>query len=347
MNRVALILGIQGQDGALLAKKLIEKNYLVFGGARTLDTFKSWRLKELEIYEKVNLCKYELADKESLRRILTECSPSEIYMLAGNSKTFSTFYCPDAAIVESVNGVTNIFDLCVELMPHVRIFVAGSSEMFGSAISSSNGNMNEYSPCFPVNPYGLGKLCSFHLARQYRAFHKLYIVNGVLFNHESALRTKHFLTRKISYNLARLKVEGGAPLTLGNLNMERDWSSAHDIVDGIHKSMLKKESGDYVFASGKLHSVRNFLAMAATAAGFEPFFTGSGLDEKCQCRKSGQLIATVSMKHFRDIDTVGMAGDARSALNLLDWKPSKTISQIIEEMVAADLKRWHLGEISH
>lgn len=347
MNRVVLILGIQGQDGALLAKSLLEKGYSVYGGARNLDVFNAWRLKQLEILDKVHLRKYELGDKESLRQIMTESAPSEIYMLAGNSKTFSTFYEPHRAISQSIHGAANIFDLCVELMPHVRIFVAGSSEMFGSAAPNPDGKVNEYMACFPVNPYGLGKLAVFHLARQYRAFHKLYIVNGILFNHESGLRAKHFLTRKITYNLARLKVEGGDPLTLGNLNMERDWSSAHDIVEGIHKSMLKKESDDYVFASGTVHSVRTFLRLAAIAAGFEPIFTGSGLDEKCHCQKSGQLIATVSMKHFREIDTPGMSGDPTKAHELLNWKSTRAISDIVQEMVAADLKRWSLGEISH
>jgi GDPmannose 4,6-dehydratase len=268
-------------------------------------------------------------------------------MLAGNSKTYSSFYGPNGAISESVNGVTNIFDLCVELMPHVRIFIASSSEMFGSTAPNSDGLISEQSACFPVNPYGLGKLCSFHLTRQYRNFHNLHIVNGILFNHESPLRTKHFITRKITYNLARLKVEGGEPLKLGNLNIERDWSSALDIVRGMHLSMLKNQGDDYIFASGKTTSVRNFLSLAATAIGFEPIFTGTGLDEKCHCKKTNQLLVEVSMKHFRTVDTPGIAGDFNKAKKILGWEPSRSVSDIAGEMVAEDLQRWSLGEIAH
>jgi len=347
MGRVALILGIQGQDGTLLSKHLLEKGYEVFGGARNLDTFNCWRLNSLGIYDRVQLRKYDILDRESLRKILTDCTPSELYMLAGNSKTYSSFYGPDGAISEAVHGVTNIFDLCVDLMPHVRIFIASSSEMFGSATPNSDGLISEEAACFPLNPYGLGKLCSFHMARQYRNFHNLHIVNGILFNHESTFRTKHFLTRKITYNLARLKIEGGEPLKLGNLNMERDWSSAYDVVRGIHQSMLKNESDDYIFASGKTTKVRTFLSLAATAAGFEPIFTGSGLEEKCFCKKTNQLLVEVSMKHFRVVDTPGMAGDFTKARELLGWKPTRSVGQIADEMVAEDLQRWSLGEIAH
>jgi len=347
MGGVALILGIQGQDGALLSKYLLDKGYEVFGGARNLDPFNSWRLKSLGIYEQVRLRNYDILDKDSLKKIITECIPSEIYMLAGNSKTYSSFYGPDGAISESVHGVTNIFDLCVDLMPHVRIFIASSSEMFGDATSNSDGLVSEEAACFPLNPYGLGKLCSFHLARQYRNFHNIHIVNGILFNHESTLRSKYFLTRKITYNLARLKVESGEPLTLGNLNMERDWSSANDVVRGMHLSMLKNQASDYVFASGKRTSVRTFLILAATAAGFEPVFTGNGLEEKCLCNKTNQVLAKVSMKHFREVDTPGIAGDFRKAHELLEWKPTRSVAQIAEEMMAEDLQRWRRGEIAH
>ncbi|MDP3622189.1 MAG: GDP-mannose 4,6-dehydratase [Polynucleobacter sp.] len=347
MSKVALVLGVQGQDGALLSKHLLDEGYELFGGARNLDVFNCWRLKSLGIIEKVQLRKYDILDKESLRKIMTECTPSEIYMLAGNSKTYSSFYGPDGAISEAVHGVTNIFDLCVDLMPHVRIFIASSSEMFGEATPNPDGLINEEVACFPMNPYGLGKLCAFHLARQYRSFHNLHIVNGILFNHESTYRAKHFLTRKITYNLARLKVEGGEPLTLGNLNMERDWSSASDVVKGMHQSILKKEGNDYIFASGKTISVRSFLALAAIAAGFDPIFTGSGLEEKCHCKKTNQLLAEVSMKHFREIDTPGMAGDFTKARELLGWAPTKSVEVIASEMVAEDLQRWSLGEISH
>jgi GDPmannose 4,6-dehydratase len=232
-------------------------------------------------------------------------------------------------------------------MPNVRIFIASSSEIFGESAPNPDGLIDEKVSCLPLNPYGLGKLCAFHLARQYRSFHKLHIVNGILFNHESIYRTKHFLTRKITYNLARLKIEGGEPLTLGNLNMVRDWSSACDVVRGIHQSILKKEGNDYIFASGKTTSVRNFLHLAATAAGFEPIFTGSRLEEKCICKKSNQLLVEVSMKHFREIDTPGMAGDFTKAYELLGWAPTKSIEVIASEMVAEDLQRWRMGEISH
>ena len=136
-------------------------------------------------------------------------------------------------------------------------------------------------------------------------------------------------------------------MRLGNLNMERDWSSAFDVVQGIHQAMLKYESDDYIFASGKTTSVRTFLSLAATAVGFEPIFTGSGLEEKCYCKKTNQLLAEVGMKHFREIDTPGMAGDFTKARKLLGWEPTTSVAQIAHDMVAEDLRRWSLGEIAH
>lgn len=347
MGRIALILGILGQDGAILAKRLIEQDYTVYGGARTVDSYSAWRLNHLTIFDRVNLRYFDINDRSSLQTILREARPSEVYFLAANSKTYSTFHSPTSAIFEAINGVANLCESVIDLCPQTRIFFAGSSEMYGNPPDPETSQVTETSPCTPVNPYGLSKLALFHLANQYRSFHGLHIVNGILFNHESALRAKHFVTRKITFNLARLKLIGGPPITLGNIEMQRDWSSAYDVVDGIHKAMQRNEPGNYLFGSGRLTSVRDFFKYAATAAGFSAVFRGAGLQETCTCSKTGRLLLTINPKHFRNIDTPGIRADSTTAKGSLNWMPRISVEQIAYEMISADLERWARSEITH
>jgi len=346
MKKTALILGIQGQDGALLAKYLLSLGYDVVGGARAVNDFSNWRLIKLGIIDQIKIVHFEINDTGSLKAILQDYFPGEIYLLAGNSKTYSSFETPDLVITESIQSVDSLLKIIMQELPSTRVFLAGSSEMFGLSLNNEN-LVKEDSPCFPTNPYGIGKLSSFHLGRIYRDFHNLYVVTGILFNHESWLRPKHFVTRKITSNLARLKISGGAPFTLGNIDIGRDWSDAEEIVIGMHSSLQAPESSDYVFSSGVITRVREFFTLAAKYVGFEPVFHGFGLEEKCICANSGKVIMKINPRHFRVLDTPALVGNSSRARIDLGWSTSSSIDSVVKKMVTADLERWKLGDVTH
>lgn len=347
----ALILGIQGQDGALLAKHLLDKGYEVFGGAREINNFKNWRLIQLGILSQINIARYEIHDPSSLKALMEASVPAEIYLLAGESKTYSSFDNPLASTTEQIIAHCNLFDLALKLMPNVKIFVAGSSEMFGFEAARPSllktRVVNEFSSCFPANPYGVGKLSAFELARIYREFHGLHIVTGILFNHESQFREKEFVTRKISFNLARLKIYGGEPITLGNLDNGRDWSFAVDVVKVMQATLQASAPKDYIISSGKISTVRDFFAIAAEACGFLPVFQGAGLNEICVCQKSNLVLMKINPKNFRVLDTPILIGDNSSLRNDLGINLSCDINDLAMEMINADLNRWSTGNLTH
>lgn len=348
MDRNALIIGILGQDGAYLSRHLLAHGYKVFGAARGIDDFKKWRLTSLHVSNDVTLFECDSMDKGALKKVLVESAPSEIYFLAGNSLTYSSLNSPFKAIADGLMSITNLLDLCVEFLPNSRIFLAGSSEMFGSRGHGDKHIVDDGSKCMPINPYGLGKLNAYHLARIYRSYHKLYVSIGILFNHESPLRSKAFVTRKITHNLARLKVLGGGePLMLGNIDMQRDWSLAEDVVAGMRLSLQPLVPHDYVFASGVLRSVREFFTIAAKKCGFDPEFNGAGLEEVCCCKKTGQKLLGISTKHFRVLDTSPFAGEVSATKSLLGWSSSGDLQDLIGGMVEADILRWQSRDLVH
>jgi len=347
----ALILGIQGQDGSLLAKYLLHQGYQVFGGAREINNFKNWRLISLGILDEVFISQYEINNLESLKSLMESSAPNEIYLLAGDSKTYSSFSGPLQSSCEQIIAVCNLYDLALKLMPNVRIFAAGSSEMFGALESAAKYTTpilaDENSACFPTNPYGVGKLSAFHLGRIYRKYHGLYICTGILFNHESYLRDKQFVTRKISFNLARLRAQGGDPITLGNIDSGRDWTSAADVVKAMHATLQSTSGRDYVISSGRASTVREFFIAAAKACGFSPRFYGDGLEEYCYCENRNLILMKVDPKNFRVIDTPLLIGQSKSIHELMEVKLTSDISKIAHEMVEADIHRWDLMDLTH
>jgi GDPmannose 4,6-dehydratase len=351
MNKTALILGIQGQDGSLLAKNLISKGYAVFGGARTLESYNNWRLEALDILDLIKLEFYSIENKVSLRSLLSKVLPHEIYLMAGDSRTYDSFLKPKETQDIATQAVINLLDLSMAILPNSKIFLAGSSEMYGRTIGKEDSQsiikVDERSYCEPLNPYGLSKLTIFHLGRIYREFFKIYVVTGILFNHESPYRQKHFVTRKIVNNLVRIKITNGDFFTLGNINVARDWSDARDIVEGISKSLQAPTPADYVFASGKPHSLRDFLMLAAKRCGFDPIFEGSGMNEILRCKSSNKILMRISPKHFRVIETPTLSGDFCKAKKLLGWSPCLSFECLVNEMVDVEINRWGVGNFFH
>jgi GDPmannose 4,6-dehydratase len=351
MQKSALILGIQGQDGALLADHLISCGYIVFGGARNLAEYNNWRLKELNILDKIQIEFYSIEDINSLRNLLIKSLPLEIYLLAGNSKTYDSFNSPLETIELTMKATINLLDLSMKILPNSKIFLAGSSEMYGRSSNStgelSSSSVDELSYCQPLNPYGVSKLSLYNLGRLYREYFKLHIVTGVLFNHESPLRQKHFVTRKITSNLVRIMKTGGDFFTLGNINMRRDWCDARDIVRGMQQSLAAPTAEDYIFSSGETHSVREFLGLAAIRCGFFPEFDGVGMDEILRCRSTNKVLMRISPKHFRVLDTPTLTGNPSKALKNLGWSRQFSFENMVNQMVDIEIQRWNTGHLFH
>lgn len=340
-NKVALVLGVTGQDGSYLAQHLLGQGYTVYGGFRRGSSNKMWRLDFLDIVKQVKLVECQIAEVQNLIEVMQQVQPDEIYNLAGESFVADSFKYPGVTLDINTHGMLNVLEAVRIAAPQARLFFASSSEVFGR--DGDDHTLIEDSRCRPSNPYGISKLAAQNFVRLYRERYGLFACSGILFNHESPLRGRAYVTRKISFNMARLKIEGGEPVRLGDLSASRDWGYAADYVKAMHSMLSMDEPEDLLIATGHLTTVRDFLTFAAKAAGFSPVFEGSGIDEVCIDKNSGNKIACVSEKYFRPYDTVPLLGDATRLRDRTGWTPEKNIEGMIEEMVHADIVRWEHG----
>ncbi len=338
--KVSLILGINGQDGSLLAKEILESGGSVWGGFRrgseTGSSLQTWRLDELGIRDDVNLLPFDLNDYISIQKIIEESKPNQIINLAGNSYVADSFYHPHSTLETNFIGTLNLLESIKSTKKDIKVFLANSSEIFDSR---NNKPKNEKSILSPLNPYGLSQLSSLHLSRIYRNTYGMNIYTGIFFNHESQYRSRSFVARKISYNLARLKLFGGDPFRIGNLDSKRDWGNAEDFVKGIKLVLEKSAPDEFVFSTGKLIKLREILKVAAIYSGFEPKFEGSDFEEKCFDVKSGKILAVVDSTYFRKVDTPGMIGDSSYLKKKSGWKGSRDGKETIKKMVKKDIER--------
>lgn len=338
---IAFIAGITGQDGAHLADLLLKKGYEVYGGFRRGSLNKMWRLDFLQITNKLNLVEFRLDEPQHIINILKKLQPDEIYNLAGESFVADSFDYPCHTMEINTFGVINFLEAIRLVCPKSKTFFASSSEVFGYA--TEDEGLNEQSIRKPCNPYAISKLTADNFVRLYREKYGLFVCSGILFNHEGPLRSRHFVTRKITYNMVRMKTSDQRHFELGNLNASRDWGSAEDYV-GAMKLMLEADTPvDFVISTGKLTTVREFLEISAKAVGFDPIFEGSDEHEVCIDKSSGILLAKVSPKYYRPFDTPSMLGDSSLIQKKLDWNVTKTVSEIVKSMVDADLDRRKKG----
>lgn len=338
-GKAAFVTGVTGQDGAHLAHRLLETGWTVYGGFRRGSSNKTWRLDFLGITRKLQLVECQINEMQNLIEILQTVRPSEIYHLAGESFVADSFKYPGVNLEVNTLGVLNMLEAVRLVAPQARLFCASSSEIFGTGHERP---LDEQSECRPSNPYGISKLAALHLVRLYRERYGVFACSGILFNHEGPLRGREYVTRKITFNMARLRVQGGPPVELGDLNAARDWGCADDYVAAMRTMLGDGRAEDRVIATGRLTKVRDFLRLAATAAGYQPVFQGAGAEETCVDRPTGMILARVSQKYFRVHGTPPLAGDA-SRLRAAGWQGSRSVEQMVEEMVAADTQRWKTG----
>ena len=336
LKKSVLITGVTGQDGGFLANLLLNEGYKVFGTLRRGASPKTDRLKQLKILDKIVFVPLEITEFSNVIQVLSDIRPDYVYNLAAQSFVVDSFRHPLMTNQTNYVGVLNILESIRVLKLDTKLFQPSTSEMYGD---QAGATVSELSNINPANPYGLSKFSAFQAIKIYRDTHNLRASNAILFNHESELRGKEFVTRKITYQLAQLKVKGGPALQLGNLSASRDWGYADDYVRAISLITNADLCDDFVVATNVLNTVRNFFRLAALNIGFEPMFDGEGLDEKCYDQKSGRLLCEVKSDFFRDPDTKALRGDFSKISKILGWKPTTSFEKLVEIMALFDLRQ--------
>lgn len=338
----ALITGVTGQDGAYLAKFLLDNGYIVFGAYRRTSSVDFWRLAEVGVLQHPNLklVEYDLTDYSSTVRLLTEVRPSEVYNLAAQSFVGVSFDQPITTAQITGLGALNLLEAIRIVDDTIKFYQASTSEMYGLVQQIPQ---NEETSFYPRSPYGVSKLFAHWMTVNYRESYGIFGSSGILFNHESPLRGKEFVTRKITDTVARISLGSDEALTLGNLDAQRDWGYAKEYVEGMWRMLQVDLPDTFVIATNKTTTVRDFVKMAFAAAGTEVVFSGSGLEEIGSDSKSGRTLVEVSPQFFRPAEVDLLLGDASKAKKLLGWEPKTTVAHLCQMMVEADIDRQKRG----
>lgn len=333
MNRkTALITGLTGQDGSYLAELLHSKEYRIFGFIRKSNEDGFLRLSE-DLKQAVTPLYGDLRDFDSIQKAIQTSNPDEIYNLAAQSDVGLSFKSPEETLDIDYRAVGTLVNCVLKLTPGARVYQASSSEMFGQTPPPQS----ESSLFLPVSPYAQAKLRAHQeYVVGYRKRYGLKISSGILFNHESPRRGRHYVTRKITISLAKIKLGLQEYFELGNMDATRDWGYAGDYVDAMWRMLQQQTADDYVIATGKTHSVREFVTEAAQAIGIEIHFQGSGAEE-IGVDEKGRTILKVNPQFYRPVDVDALRGDARKALEVLGWQPTTTFSELVSMMAMSDL----------
>lgn len=334
----AIVTGITGQDGAYLTELLLNKGYKVFGTYRRTSSVNFWRLAELGIenHPNLSLVEYDLTDISASIRLIKDIEPDEVYNLAAQSFVGVSFDQPVTTAEITGIGALNLLEAIRIVKPDVRYYQASTSEMFGKVQEIPQ---TETTPFYPRSPYGVAKLYAHWMTINYRESYNIFASSGILFNHESPLRGREFVTRKITDTVAKIKLGLQDCLELGNLDSKRDWGFAKDYVDGMWR-MLQADSADtFVLATNRTETVRDFVMMAFKAAGFELKFEGNGECEKGIDKNSGKVLVKVNPKFYRPAEVDLLIGNPQKAKDILGWSPTTTLEELCTMMVEADIDR--------
>ena len=341
-KKTALITGVTGQDGAYLAKLLLQKNYRVVGAVRRASTLNLPRLAALNIDRDVELQTLDVQDLTSIVRMIETIQPDEIYNLSGQSSPQASFQQPLYTGETSGLGTLRLLEAIRLMNVRARFYQASSSEIFGQA----QGDMqNETTDFRPKSPYGVAKLYAHWMVINYRQAYDLHASSGILFSHESPLRGMDFVTRKITATLAQIACGSQEMLQLGNLDNARDWGFAGDYVEAMWRMVQQEAADDFVIATGQTHSVRDFVYRAAMVMGFDLAWEGRGVDAKGFDAKTGRQIVGVSPHFYRPSEPDPMIGDASKAHRVLAWQPKIDFEKLVIMMAESDLERARNGQV--
>lgn len=336
----ALITGITGQDGSYLAELLLDKGYEVHGIRRRSSTFGTQRIDHIfqDLHEedlRLHLHHGDMVDGANLRRIVGEVEPDEVYNLAAQSHVAISFEQPEYTSEVNGLGTLKLLEAVREVDPDTRFYQASTSEMFGG---KSDGKLSEDSRFHPRSPYAVSKVYAHWMAVNYREAYDLFACSGILFNHESPRRGKHFVTRKISRAVAFIEAGMQDVLYLGNLSARRDWGYAPEYVRAMWMILQQEQPEDYVIATGETHTVREFAEIAFSVAGIDLVWEGEGVEEIGINRETGNTLIKVDPLYFRPAEVDVLEGDASRARNELGWEHRTEFDELVRTMVGSDMK---------
>ena len=340
MRKIALITGITGQDGAYLAELLLSKNYEVHGIKRRSSSFNTARIDHLykdKHKEDVNFFLHygDLTDSTNLIRIIQEVQPHEIYNLGAQSHVKVSFEVPEYTANSDAIGTLRILEAIriLKMENKVKFYQASTSELYGKA---QEVPQTETTPFYPRSPYGVAKLYAFWIVKNYREAYGMFACNGILFNHESPLRGETFVTRKITRAASKIKLGLQERLYLGNLNAQRDWGHAKDYVEGMWRMLQHEKPEDFVLATGKTTTIREFCNLSFKELGIEIKWEGEGENEVGIDQSSNKVIISIDNNYYRPTEVDLLIGDASKAKKLLSWTPKYELESMVKEMVNAD-----------
>lgn len=338
----AIVTGITGQDGAYLAQLLLEKGYKVFGTFRRTSSVNFWRIEELGIqnHPNLNLVEYDLTDLSSNIRLLQTTEATEVYNLAAQSFVGVSFEQPVTTAEITGLGAVNLLEAIRIVNPKVRFYQASTSEMFGKVQTIPQ---HESTPFYPRSPYGVAKLYAHWMTVNYRESYGIFGSSGILFNHESPLRGREFVTRKITDSVAKIKLGKLDVLELGNLDAKRDWGFAKEYVEGMWRMLQADEPDTFVLATNRTETVRDFVSMAFKGAGITVDFKGETENETAVDVATGKTVMRVNPKFYRPAEVELLIGDPARAKEKLGWAPTTTLEELCQMMVEADLRRNQAG----
>ena len=339
-KKIALIFGVTGQDGSYLSEFLIKKGYLVHGVKRRSSSINTSRVDHIyqDPFEKKRnffLHYGDVTDAISVSNIIKNVKPYEIYNLAAQSHVSVSFEVPEYTANADAIGSLRILE-AIRLNgfeKKTKYYQAGTSEMFGCVQETPQ---TEKTPFYPRSPYGVAKVYAHWITKNYRESYNMFACNGILFNHESPVRGETFVTRKVVRGLCKIKIGKQKTLFLGNLNAKRDWGHAKDYVEAMWKMLQRKVPEDYVIATGKQYSVKEFINLVLKELNFKFFWRGKGIDEKCY-DENGKCIIACSKDYYRPLEVDTLLGDASKAKKELKWIPKISIKELVKEMVKSDL----------
>ncbi|MEX3628223.1 MAG: GDP-mannose 4,6-dehydratase [Burkholderia sp.] len=336
--RTAIVTGITGQDGAYLTKLLLDKGYRVTGTYRRTSSTNFWRIAELgvEQHPNLSLVEHDLTDLGSCLRLLERARPDELYNLAAQSFVGVSFDQPITTAEVTGIGALNLLEAIRIVSPKTRFYQASTSEMFGKVQAIPQV---ESTPFYPRSPYGVAKLYAHWMTVNYRESYGLFGSSGILFNHESPLRGREFVTRKITDTVAKIKLGKAPRLELGNLDAKRDWGFAQEYVEGMWRMLQADEPDTYVLATNRTETVRDFVRMAFAAAGYQLEWTGKDEQERGLDAATGKVLVQINPRFYRPAEVDLLIGCADKAKEKLGWQPQTTLEQLCHMMVEADITR--------
>ena len=336
--KAALITGVSGQDGAYLTQHLLGLGYKVYGAYRRTSSTNFWRLAVLgvENHPNLELVEFDLTDQASVIRLVEKCEPDEIYNLAAQSFVGASFDQPVTTAQITGLGALHILEAIRIVNSKIKFYQASTSEMFGLV---QEVPQTEKTPFYPRSPYGIAKLYAHWMTVNYRESYDIFAASGILFNHESPLRGKEFVTRKITDAVARIFHGRLDCLELGNLDARRDWGFAKEYVDGMYRMLQVEKPGTYVLATNRTETVRDFVSMSFRAVGIEIAWSGTGVDEHGIDVQSGVQRVRINPRFYRPAEVELLLGNAALANKELAWIPKTTLEELCKSMVEADLLR--------